>query len=141
MPEGRTHGCGKKSKSFSWRWDGQTLHIHREKDWLHDEFQLAELAEILKSLEDQFGSGWFPLANNVERMSKKTEKRGFGMTIFRGRPGDGTMHAQASSYLGVVFESLELATWNKRCIGIEWRLKGGAPTVDELAMLLRARGR
>ena len=84
MPEGRTHGCGKKSKSFSWRWDGQTLHIHREKNWLHDEFPLAELAEILKSLEDQFGSGWFPLANNVEKVSKKTEKRGFGMTIFRG---------------------------------------------------------
>ena len=75
MPEGRTHGCGKKSRSFYWRWDGQTLHIHRENNWLHDEFPLAELAEILKSLEDQFGSGWFPLANNVEKVSKKTKKR------------------------------------------------------------------
>ncbi len=89
-------------------------------------------------LEDQFRSGWFPLGNNVAKMPKGTEKPGLGMTIFRIRPV--TMHAQASSYLGVVFEQIGLATWNGKCTGIKWRLNGKVPTGDELAGLLAARG-
>ena len=97
--EGRTRGGPGKSKYFRWCWDGQTLHIHREnQNHQHDEFPRAELEEILKDLEGQFRSGWFPLANNVEKMSKRTEKPGLGMTILRNRPGrDETMHAQAST--------------------------------------------
>ena len=134
MRTGRTHG-GAGSRSFRWWWEGATLHICRQNGW-RDQFLMAELAEILKSLEDQFGSGWFPLANNVEKMWNGTEKPGFGVTILKIRPDD-CRHAQASSYLGAVFEHLELATWNGKSKGIEWRLNGVAPTVEELAARLR----
>ena len=137
--EGRTRGGPTKGKCFRWYWDGKTLHIHRENPKRQqDEFPRAELEKILEDLEGQFHSGWFPLANNVEKMPKGTEKPGFGMTIFKIRRV--TMHAQASSYLGVVFEQIGLATWNGKCRGIEWRLNGKVPTGDELAGLL-ARGR
>ena len=135
--EGRTRGGPRKSKYFRWCWDGQTLHIHRENQkHQHDEFPRAELENILKDLEGQFRSGWFPLANNVAKMPKGTEKPGLGMTIFRIRPRD-TMHAQASSYLGVVLEQIGLTTWNGKCRGIEWRFNSKVPTGNALAVLLR----
>ena len=133
---GRTRGA--KEKSFSWEWDGKTLDIRRENGH-HDEFSIKELHRILKSLEDQFQTGWFPLANDVAKMPKGTEKPGLGMTIFKIRPGD-TTHAQASSYLGVVFEELGLTTWNGESRGIEWRLNGKVLTIDELAGRLREPG-
>ena len=137
--EGLTRGSPQKRKRFWWWWNG-TLHICREnRNRQHDEFSIAELERILEDLEGQFRSGWFPLANNVAKMPNGTEKPGLGMTIFRIRPED-TMHAQASSYLGVVFEQIGLATWNRKSWGIEWRLNGKVPTGDELAGLL-ARGR
>lgn len=136
--EGLTRGSPLKSKRFQWWWDG-ALHIRREnRNRQHDEFSIAELERILEDLEGQFRSGWFPLGNNVAKMPNGTEKPGLGMTIFRIRPN--TMHAQASSYLGVVFEQIGLATWNRKSRGIEWRLNGKVPTGDELAALL-ARGR
>ena len=136
--EGLTRGSHLKSKRFRWWWDG-ALHIRREnRNRQHDEFSIAELERILEDLERQFRSGWFPLGNNVAKMPNGTEKPGLGMTIFRIRPN--TMHAQASSYLGVVFEQIGLATWNGKSRGIEWRLNGKVPTGDELAGLL-ARGR
>ena len=67
---------------------------------------------MLKRLDDQFTAGWFPLANNVEKLSNGTEKAGLGQTILQGQPGN-VIHAQASSYLGVVLEDLGLATWNR----------------------------
>ncbi len=134
--EGLTRGSSLKCKRFCWWWDG-VLHIRRENHQ-HDEFPIAELERILEDLEGQFRSGWFPLGNNVAKMPKGTEKPGLGMTIFRIRPV--TMHAQASSYLGVVFEQIGLTTWNGKCKGIEWRLNGKVPSGDELAGLL-ARGR
>ncbi len=137
MPTGRTRG-GAGSKSFSWEWDGATLWIHRQNRRLED-FPLGELVEILKSLEDQFGSGCFPLANNVAKMWNGTEQPGLGMTILDIRPRD-LWHAQASSYLGVVFEQLELATWNGKSRGIEWCLSGAAPAAKELAARLRESG-
>ena len=137
MGTGRTHG-GARSKSFSWEWDGATLWIRRQNGRLED-FALGELVEILKSLEDQFGSGSFPLANDVEKMWNGTEKPGLGMTILAIRPRD-RWHAQASSYLGVVFEQLELATWNGKSRGIEWCLSGAAPTAKDLAASLRESG-
>ena len=77
MHEGRTRGAPTKSKCFRWYWDDQTLHIHRENRYhQHDDFPRAELEKILEDLEGQFRSGWFPLANNVEKMPKGTEKAG-----------------------------------------------------------------
>ena len=100
---------------------------------------MAELGEILQSLEGQFHSELFPLANNVAKMSKGIEKPGLGMTILRIRPSD-IMHAQASSYLGVVFEHVGLTTWNGKHKGIKWRLNRTTPTDEELTGLLRKLG-
>ena len=134
---GRTNGGG-RSKSFRWWWDGRTLHIKRENG-LHDRFRKDELLKILQSLKDQFDSRWFPLANNVDKMSKGIETPGLGMTILGIRPGDIT-HAQASSYLGVVFEYVGLATWNEKHRGIEWclNLNRTTPTDEELTELFGA---
>ena len=112
-----TRGSPGKIRSFCYRWDGQSLHIHRERG-RHDEFPVSELADILKSLEDQFNSGWFPLANNVEKLNKGMEKAGLGQTIFQLKPGN-TTHAQTSSYLGVMLEDLGLAIWNEQHRGIQ----------------------
>ena len=51
------------------------------------------------------------------------------------RPGD-IMHAQASSYLGVVFEHVGLTTWNEKHWRIKWRLNRTRPD-EELTGLLR----
>lgn len=132
----RTNG-GSLSKSFCYRYDGQSLHIHRESG-RHDEFPVSELANILKSLEDQFDSECFPLANNVVKLSDGSEKAGLGQTILRFHPGNIT-HAQASSYLGVVLEDLDLARWNGQHRGIQWRLIRKPPTVKELTILIKQR--
>lgn len=134
MRTGQTHG-GALSRRFCWGWDGAALCIHRQNGW-RDEFPVAELAEILRSLEEQFRSGWFPLANDVEKMWNGREKPGLGMTILSIRPND-RRHAQAGGYLAVVLEHRELATWNGKSKGIEWRLNGKAPTVEELAARLQ----
>ena len=46
------------------------------------------------------------------------------------------MHAQASSYLGVVFEHVGLTTWNGKHWRIKWRLNRTRPD-EELTGLLR----
>ena len=126
-----------KRKRFYYRWDGQSLHIHRESGW-HDEFPVSEIADILKRLDDQFAAGWFPLANNVEKLSTSTEQAGLGQTILQGQPGN-VRHAQASSYLGVVLEDLGLATWNGLNKGIQWRLIKKPPGGEKLARLIASR--
>ena len=63
-----------------------------------------------------FGEQWFPLANNVEKMYRGTERTGLGMAIYQLRPGD-TFHAQGSSYLGVVLEEVDILDWNGKSWG------------------------
>ena len=75
-----TRGGVLKRKRFYYRWDGRSLHIHRESG-CHDEFPVSEIADILKRLDDQFTAGWFPLANNVEKLSNSTEKAGLGQVL------------------------------------------------------------
>ena len=134
-----TRGGVLKRKRFYYRWDGRSLHIHRESGW-HDEFPVSEIADILKRLDDQFTAGWFPLANNVEKLSNSTEKAGLGQTILQGQGQHGNVrHAQASSYLGVVLEDLGLATWNGLHKGIQWRLIRKPPSTEELARLIARR--
>ena len=90
-----------------------------------DEFGWNELLQIVSALKEQFGTGWFPLANNVQKLGNGTEKPGLGTTILSITPKheDGAIkHAQASSYLGVVLEDIGLCVWNGRNKGIEWRL-------------------
>ena len=85
MVLGQTNG-GRQSKSFRWWWDEPMPYIERENGQ-HDQFPMADLRKILQSLESQFHSRWFPLANDVAKMSNGTEKPGLGMTIFQDSAG------------------------------------------------------
>ena len=85
-----------------------------------------------------FAKEWCPLANNVESLGNGTERMGLGMIILEGRPND-IKHAQASSYLGVVFEDLEIFEWNGKRRGIAWRLLVDSLRPEELDARLKER--
>ena len=82
-----------------------------------DVFTFDEIKKICMYLERKFKGAAFPLANNVDRLGKRTEKPGLGMAI-RTLP-ESVTKAQASSYLGPYFEKVGLfqivnrrpATW------------------------------
>ena len=121
---------GARARQFGYHFNGRVLHIRTERN-RHDEFPLEELHFIVNRLVAQFGNGWFPLANNVQKLGDGSERPGLGQTILEARPRDIT-HAQAGSYLGVILEDLGLTTWNGKNRGIEWRLEGKVPTVESL---------
>ena len=66
-----THG-GRK-RDFEWWAEGNTLRI-RNTDGLEHSYELAEIISVLARLHEQFGSDWFPLSNNVEKLYRGTEK-------------------------------------------------------------------
>lgn len=113
-----THGH--RSRKFEWSVKGDALFIQNESGIQHT-YVLEEVLSILRSLSKEFGKEWFPLANNVEEMYHGDEKPGLGMTIYNMNPGD-TLHAQGSSYLGVVLEEVGILEWNREKRGIFWRL-------------------
>ncbi len=73
----------------------------RRKD---DLFSFNEIFRICKYLENHFEGRSFPLANNVEKLGKKSERPGLGMAIRR-LPQSVTK-AQAASYLGPYLEKV-----------------------------------
>jgi len=56
-------------------------------------------------LQKEFGTKWFPLANDVQKLGNGTEVTGLGVAILNHAPGD-IEHAQGASYLGVVLDHL-----------------------------------
>jgi len=122
----RTHGG--KAKSFEWSYQRGLLRIANE-DGIEHEYSSEEIATVLTNLFKEFGKGWIPLANNVEKMYKGIEIRGFGTAIYDLKPGDST-HAQGSSYLGVVLEEINLLEWNREKRGIKWRIIVNATDVE-----------
>jgi len=72
-----------------------------------------EVFDIMNWLTEKFGLGWFPLANNVEKLWQGTDVDGLGVAILRQRPGD-ISHAQGASYLGVVLEHAGILEWNSK---------------------------
>ena len=115
-----THGY--RRKSFEWSIKGSTLTIRNEAGLVHT-YSITEINRILDRLRASFGAGWFPLANNVEKLYQGTEALGLGRVIYELKPGD-TLHAQGASYLGVVLEELGVLQWNERRRGIQWRIVG-----------------
>lgn len=127
-----THGG--KAKRFNWMFHNDHLTITNEDNRQHD-YTLSEIQGILAWLTERFGSSWFPLGNNVEKLGNGTEIAGLGVAILRQRPGDIT-HAQGSSYLGVVLEDVGILRWNYRQKGIEWQIINLPETLDDLRKML-----
>ena len=96
------------------------ISIKNEDGKIH-EYSVHEIENILKNLKVRFGNGFFPLANNVEKLHKGSERLGLGRMILEQRPAD-IYHAQGSSYLGVVMEECGYFEWNGIRRGIEWCL-------------------
>lgn len=129
-----THG-GRKAKSFTWEFRNDYVTIRNEKGRI-EEYALAEVFAIINWIADRFGSAWFPLANNVEKLGNDDEIDGLGVAILRQQPRN-ISHAQGSSYLGVVLECTEMLEWNNRQRGIEWRFVRQPKSIEELRQLMR----
>lgn len=128
-----THG-GRKAKRFTWEFHNDYVTI-RNENGRQEEYGLTEIFKIINWLWERFVSGWFPLANNVEKLGHNQEIDGLGVAILRQQPGD-VSHAQGSSYLGVVLECAGILEWNNRQKGIEWRFACQPRSPDELRELL-----
>ena len=126
-----THG---KNVRFDWFLVGDTLTIKNERGRIH-KYQLDELVSIIEWLHDEFGTGWFPLANNVQKLGNGTEKPGLGVAILNQSPDD-IEHAQGSSYLGVILDHCGVFNWNGKRRGIQWRIERYIDTKDQLRNLL-----
>lgn len=124
-----THG-GRKGKRFEYVLHGDFIKIRNEEE-RKEVYSLSEIFNILNWLAARFDAGWFPLANNVEKLGKNEEMDGLGVAILRQQPGN-VSHAQGSSYLGVVLESAGIFEWNNKMKGIEWRIIRQPLSIDEL---------
>jgi hypothetical protein len=118
-----TRGGANRCKRYAWWYDDKKgkLNIENEEGLFH-RFHMDEILQILNSIKSEFGKDYFPLANNVEKLSKGTEIRGLGTIILDHSPKD-VLHAQGASYFGPVFEQLGFFEWNGKHKGIEWRFR------------------
>lgn len=130
-----------KAIAFAWTYDvnSSRLRIENENALTH-EYSLQEIARILQRARHDFGAGFFPLANNVDRLSNGTERPGLGRLVLDQRPCD-VSHAQGSSYLGVVLEECGFLEWNGKHRGIQWRLIEGSIDEPSVAVRLQQRGK
>ena len=87
-----------------------------------------------QQIKNEFGSDYFPLANNVEKLTNDNEGRGLGTAILDLNPGK-VRHAQGASYIGPVLEEIGYFEWNVKNRGIKWRLKDFS--IDEQELLLQ----
>ena len=118
-----TRGGKSRRKRFGWHFDAGSSRIAIEnEDGKKHSYSVLEIRDILNTIHHRFGTNYFPLANNVEKLSNGTEKIGLG-TIILEREDSDVYHAQGSSYLGVVLEERGYFIWNGKHRGIEWRLK------------------
>jgi hypothetical protein len=117
-----THGVAAKAKRFDWYFDAhlKKVRIENENGREHA-YSIQEIQSILTGLHNEFRDGYFPLANNVERLSNGTERQGFGMVILK-QENSNVLHAQGASYLGVVLEECGYLVWNRKHLGIEWQI-------------------
>ena len=117
-----TRGGVGKRKNFSWWYNEESgvLNIESEEGLFH-RYHQDEILQILSAIKSKFGKSFFPLANNVEKLSNGTEKSGLGTVILDHSPKK-VSHAQGASYLGPVLEQIGYFQWNGKNRGIQWRL-------------------
>lgn len=128
-----THG---KKVHFQWEFLNDQVKIVNQEGRIH-EYHLQEILRILTWLDKEFGLGWFPLANNVVKLNKGTEKSGLGMAILEQVPGDIT-HAQGASFLGVVLDSVGIFSWNGAKKGIQWRITNNVKDIQSLRRIMES---
>lgn len=138
-PEVTSHKAstrGGKAKEFHWAFEPYIDSLKIDRDLAKpDYFKVQEVFSVIHILYDHFGSDWYPLANNVEKMGNGTETMGLGSAIFS--ISRDITHAQAASQLGVILEELGIFEWNNKPRGIAWRLRVDPPaTIDDLRMVL-----
>jgi hypothetical protein len=118
-----TRGTPDRAISFESQYADSILHIcSLDERHIQHSYSVIEIFLILKSLHQQFGQDYFPLANNVERLGHRDEQPGLGMTILQVGIDTNITHAQGSSYLGPCLEHLGYCEWNGEHHGIQWRL-------------------
>jgi len=129
-----THG-GSKAKLFDWVLRDDSIEIKNENG-RQENYPLSEILAVMNWLSKRFDFGWFPLANNVEKLGEDTEVDGLGVAILRQQPRD-ISHAQGASYLGVILEHVGLLEWNSKHRGIQWRILHHMENLDELRKTIK----
>jgi hypothetical protein len=126
---------GGKAKEFLWAFEPHIDSLKIDRGLANpDYFKIHEVFSVVHILYDHFGSDWYPLANNVEKMGNETERVGLGTTIFS--ISRDITHAQAASQLGVILEKLGIFEWNNKLRGIAWRLRVNPPaTIEDMRMV------
>lgn len=141
---------GGRANPFCWMFDLEqdSILIDRRPGVPNiDVFSTAEIFSLLHRLYDVFGYDWFPLANDVARLSNRTERDGLGSfisyvkcnKIINPLPAQLVTQAQAASQLGPILMRYGIFEWNGRRNGIHFRLQAAPPpTIDDLKMVLSA---
>ena len=138
MPE--THG-GVQGRRFKWQYDPGTARVivTGEGQDVHT-FDVSDIQAILRSLHGRFGTNFFPLASDAQKLADGAERQGLGTAILDRRLDD-VYHAQGAEYLGVILESCGYFEWNSRWHDVAWRLVERDFDADILvARLKRASG-
>ncbi len=108
-----TRGAPERAISFEAQYADGILHIcSLDERHIQHSYSAIEIYLLLKSLQQQFGEDYFPLANNVEHLGHRDEQPGLGMTILQVGLDRSTHHVQGSSYLGPCLEHLGYCEWN-----------------------------
>ncbi|MDD7793710.1 hypothetical protein [Clostridium sp. 'White wine YQ'] len=113
---------GSKEKLFMWSYNGDELRIKKEQidgKELNYTFSNFELEKIIKYIESR---NKVALANNVEKLSNKTEKEGIGSFIYNNLKSD-TGIAQSSSQLVSIFYMTSIISYNGKKKDMEFWIK------------------
>jgi len=122
-----TRGGTHKRIGFEWWFDETQNSVITENERRKSHvFQFDEILKILQKIKIDFGDCFFPLGNNVEKLTNGTEVRGLGTVIRDLAHGkiryEKVRHAQGSSYIGPVLEEIGYFEWNGKNRGIKWCL-------------------
>lgn len=126
---------GGKARAFTWYISDSVLIIDRTDAGIRDVFPLEELLRLVENLQNTFGTDYFPLANNLQKLANGDEKRGLGKLIYE-MTGNVTK-AQSASQLVVILKECGILEWNGLKKGMEMRLTNIPNDLNQLQEYLR----
>lgn len=122
---------GGRARAFTWYIsDNSVLIIDRTDAGIRDVFPLEELLMLLKSLQETFGTSFFPLANNLKKLADGDEISGLGKLIYE--MTQNVTKAQSASQLVVILKECGILEWNGRQRGMKMRLTNVPNDVNQL---------